>query len=81
MREWLKVIRNEKNLTHSDVAKQANIERAYYTMIESGNRKPSVKVAKSIANTLGFSWTIFFEENSNTSLLDAELELGGDLKR
>ncbi|MEI2338913.1 helix-turn-helix transcriptional regulator [Priestia megaterium] len=69
MRGWLKTIRNEKNLTHSDVAKQANIERAYYTMIESGNRKPSVKVAKSIANTLGFSWTVFFEENSNESLL------------
>ena len=81
MREWLKIIRNEKKLTHSDVAKQAEIERAYYTMIESGNRKPSVKVAKSIANTLGFSWTIFFEENSNDSLLETELELGSDLKR
>lgn len=68
MRTWLKEIRNSKGLTQQDVATKAEIERSYYTMIESGNRKPSVTVAKAIGKTLGFEWTIFFAENSNTSL-------------
>ena len=68
-RIWLKEFRNTKGLTQLDVAEKANIERAYYTMIESGNRKPSVTVAKSIANTLGFDWTLFFNEKSNETLL------------
>jgi putative transcriptional regulator len=68
MRVWLKDIRMSKELTQSNVAKKANIERAYYTMIESGTRKPSVTVAKSIARVLNFNWTLFFEEKSNESL-------------
>lgn len=34
-------------------------------MIERGKRNPSVKVAKSIAETLKFDWTIFFNEKCN----------------
>jgi putative transcriptional regulator len=67
-RKWLKELRMAHGLTHLDVATQANIERSYYTMIESGSRKPSVTVAKSIGGILGFDWTIFFNENSNVSL-------------
>ncbi|OXS69872.1 helix-turn-helix transcriptional regulator [Priestia filamentosa] len=68
MRDWLKDIRMEKDLTQSKVAEKANIERAYYTMIELGARKPSVTVAKSIARVLNFNWTLFFEEKSNETL-------------
>ncbi|MGG3888612.1 helix-turn-helix transcriptional regulator [Metabacillus fastidiosus] len=74
MRIWLKEIRTVKNLTQLDVAIKAKIERSYYTMIEAGNRKPSVNVAKAIANVLEFDWTNFFNEKCNESLLYKPVE-------
>lgn len=68
MRQWLIDIRNNKNLTQEDVAYSAKVSRPYITSIESGDRRPSVKVAKRIATTLGFEWTLFFEVESNDSL-------------
>lgn len=70
-REWLQKIRLNKRLTHDEVAKAADIQRAYYTMIESGYRDPSVDVAKRIATALGFNWPIFFEEHGSVSQLKA----------
>lgn len=64
-RAWLKEFRTQRNMTQNEVAAKAGIERAYYTMIEQGNRSPSVSVAKDIADTLGFDWTIFFENDGN----------------
>jgi transcriptional regulator with XRE-family HTH domain len=52
-------------MKHEEVASGAKIERAYYTMFESGNRTPSVEVAKRIASVLEFDWTLFFEDQSN----------------
>ncbi|MEZ0482610.1 helix-turn-helix transcriptional regulator [Planococcus sp. SSTMD024] len=67
-RVWLKKFRNNKGLTQLEVAKKAGIKRPNYTMIETGQRKPSVATAKSIASALGFDWTIFFEEEGSDSL-------------
>lgn len=67
-RAWLKEYRNKKGLTQLEVAEKADIKRPYYTMIETGQRKPSVAAAKSIGSALDFDWTIFFEEEGNTSL-------------
>ena len=54
--------RNELGKSQMQVAKEAGIERSYYTKIENG-LKPSVKVAQSLALVLGgFEWTIFFEK-------------------
>ena len=61
-RAWLQDIRLALNKTHQEVADSSSIERAYYTMIENGTRSPSPPVAKRIAATLGFDWTIFFDE-------------------
>lgn len=61
MREWLVDIRLKKKLTQEQVAEKSEIERAYYTMIELGKRRPSVETAKKIANVLGIDWTIFFK--------------------
>lgn len=71
MREWLRNRRTDKKMTQEDVAKLANIDRAYYTMIENGTRNPSVKVAKRIALALGFIWTIFFEDQSVETTLSS----------
>ncbi len=67
-RGWLKVKRLDKKMTHDDVAKVSGIERAYYTMIEQGKRRPSVQVAKAIATVLDFDWVLFFDEKSNETL-------------
>lgn len=67
MRVWLKKLRLQREFTQEDVSSHSNIERPYYTMIEQGNRNPSVKVAKAIAITLGFEWTIFFDNQCNES--------------
>lgn len=65
MRDWLIKKREVAGYTQEQVAKMAKIKRSYYTMIERGNRRPSVDVAKNIADTLSFEWTIFFQHDSN----------------
>lgn len=72
MRNWLKELRLQRKLTHSEVAERSQIERSYYTMIEQGNRTPSVNVAKSIAKTIGFDWTLFFENQCNETKQNKE---------
>ncbi len=37
-------------------------------MVENGDRRPSVDVAKAIAKVLDIDWTIFFESESNLGL-------------
>lgn len=64
-RIWLQEKRIKKELNHEQVAQESGIQRAYYTMIENGNRDPSVEVAKKIAQALDFSWTFFFEDQGN----------------
>lgn len=61
MREWLVKARKELNLTQAEVAKFAGISRSAYSNIETGNRDPSVYVAKKIGKCLGFDWTLFYE--------------------
>jgi len=65
VRKWLQEIREEKGLKHEDVSKAVGIQRAYYTMIENGTRRPSVEVAKKIAEVLEFDWTIFYDSEGN----------------
>lgn len=62
MRQWLLDIRKNLELTQEQVAEKAEIARQTYSMIETGERNPSVKNAKKIANALEFEWTLFFDE-------------------
>lgn len=62
-RTWLKELRLQQQLTQKDMAEQAGISRAYYSQIESQNRRPSPEVAQRIAHILDFSWTSFYEED------------------
>ncbi|WP_407670200.1 helix-turn-helix transcriptional regulator [Pelosinus propionicus] len=62
VRIWLLELRNQKGITHQEVADKANIKRPYYTQIELGIRNPSPKVAKRIAFTLSFDWELFFND-------------------
>ncbi|MGY0692662.1 helix-turn-helix transcriptional regulator [Virgibacillus sp. FSP13] len=75
MRTWLKEIRIQRGFTQNEVAELSGIERAYYTMIEQGNRNPSVSVAKAIASSLGFEWTIFFDSKCNETKHNKQKEV------
>jgi transcriptional regulator with XRE-family HTH domain len=71
-RNWLLDYRTKKEMTQFDVARRAGISRTTYAMIETGNRNPSVSVAKRIAKTLGFDWTLFFDNKLHEMCIDCE---------
>lgn len=55
-------VRKEKAKSMSEVAAAAGISESYYSLIEAKKRRPSVQTAKKIAETLGFAWTRFYED-------------------
>lgn len=59
----LKTLRIKKGVRQVELAAEAGTTVQYIWMIENGERKPSVKVAKRIAKVLGFDWTEFFKES------------------
>ena len=48
-------------MSQMDVANKVGISQNHYSSIETGNRQPSVAVAKQLANLLDFDWTKFYE--------------------
>lgn len=67
MRTWLKQLRLDRNLTEQQIADRACIAQPFYHNIEAGNKNPSPRTAKRIAEALGFDWTRFFDEKNNDS--------------
>lgn len=65
--EWLKELRKSTKKSAADVATDVGVTAQYYNFIENGKRRPSVAVAKRIADVLGFEWTRFFEEPASTA--------------
>ena len=59
MRKWLVELRG--NRTQQTIADAAGIAQNTYAALETGARRPSVEVAKRIAEVLDFEWTRFFE--------------------
>ena len=64
MRDWLKELRGDR--PQMEIAKKSGISYQMYNFIENGQRRPSVAVAKRIANVLGFEWTRFFHDNATS---------------
>lgn len=70
MRKKLIVLRKEKGLTQRQVADQLGVTRSFYGMIETGDRNPTLDLARRIAELFGTSVDeLFFADNSNTKLL------------
>lgn len=67
MRKWLIELRKSRELNQKDIANSVGITREYYSMIESGARRPSVDNAKKIAEVLEFDWTLFFSKCEKNS--------------
>ncbi|MGG0656483.1 helix-turn-helix transcriptional regulator [Rummeliibacillus pycnus] len=61
MRNWLKQERIKQGLTQEKIAVASEISRAYYNMIERGNRTPLPDIAIKIANNLSIDWTNFYK--------------------
>lgn len=49
MREWLKKLRNGKNLTMKDMAKRLGISESYYCAIENGERQQKMNMVLASA--------------------------------
>ena len=62
----LKHIREKLQLKQSDLAEKIGITSAYYSMIETKKRRPSVEVARKIAIVLGFpnNWSSIYSDYS-----------------
>ncbi|WP_353106220.1 helix-turn-helix transcriptional regulator [Acetoanaerobium noterae] len=65
MRNLMKVERVKKELSQQILAEKVGISREYISMIENGERTPSVLIAKKISRILEIEWTYFFENKSN----------------
>lgn len=54
--------RIEAKKTLKELASLVGVSECYISQIETGVRRPSVALAKRIADVLGFDWTRFYEE-------------------
>ena len=66
MRDWLVNKRIKKGFSQKKVSELIAISQPSYCNIENGERRPSVETAKKIAEALGFDWTRFYEDESET---------------
>lgn len=64
----LKEKRLQKKITQTELGELCGCDRSMIAKIESGEAKPSIRLAKAIADVLGFDWTLLYE--------DAEKEKG-----
>ena len=58
----LKKIRTEKGLTQDALSIACEVQRTTISMIETGENKPSVDLAKKLGKVLNINWTEFFED-------------------
>ena len=58
----LRTERQAKGYTQLQLATICNCDRTTIGKIETGEIKPSVKLAKTIAEVLDFDWTKFYED-------------------
>ena len=58
----LKKLRTAKGMTQEQVASECGVQRTTITMIELGENKPSVELAKKLGKVLDIDWTKFYED-------------------
>lgn len=59
----LKELRTAKGLTQEQVASECGVQRTTITMIELGENKPSVELAKRLGTIFNVAWSEFFEDD------------------
>ena len=58
----LKELRTAKGMTQEQLAKECEVQRTTITMIEIGENKPSVELAKKLGTIFDVAWPNFFED-------------------
>ena len=58
----LKEMRMSKGLTQEQLAKESGVQRTTITMIELGENKPSIELAKKLGEIFNIPWYDFFED-------------------
>ena len=59
----LKKLRTEKGLTQEQLANESGVQRTTITMIELGENKPSIELAKKLGEIFNVPWSDFFEDD------------------
>ena len=59
----VKKLRIEKGLTQEQLANECGVQRTTITMIELGENKPSVELAKKLGEVFSITWSDFFEDD------------------
>lgn len=59
----LKELRMNKGLTQDELASACNVQRTTISMIETGDNKPSVELAKKLGDIFEITWSDFFEDD------------------
>ena len=57
----IKELRTAKGLTQEQLAKECEVQRTTITMIEIGENKPSIELAKKLGVIFEVDWKGFFE--------------------
>ena len=63
-RTWLIDLRKKANLTQEELGEKCGVTQMMISNIELGTRRPSVKLAQSLAIILGFDWFKFYEDEN-----------------
>lgn len=58
---YLKMLREKRGMTQSELANKVNVGRSTIAMIENGTNSPSVKLAKRLGDLFKVDWKNFFE--------------------
>jgi transcriptional regulator with XRE-family HTH domain len=67
----IKVLRAALGISQKNLAQKAGVDKSYMSLIESGNRRPSMKTLENISNALGVAPHILMMM-ANASEADAE---------
>ena len=59
----IKELRTAKGLTQEQLASECGVQRTTITMIELGENKPSIELAKRLGTIFDVAWSDFFEDD------------------
>ncbi len=77
----LRVDRRGQRLTQGDIARKAHVSVSFLSMIERGERSPSIETLGDLADALGVSLCAFFDDGTPPAELNPTLRRLGDFMR
>ena len=60
----IKELRTSRGLTQEQLANECGVQRTTITMIELGENKPSVELAKKLGEIFEITWSDIFEDDN-----------------